>query len=255
MKITTMKTFLCIILMTAIAGTAIITIPNHDLVNHNLATNDSVKSTADGAIINKAVTNIVITSLTTTKPTSIQPTTIATIATTEPYTKETIKETNSVIKSTEHIEQVYIESITEESEYKQNEEIENNFDTLLSIDNPDFNYSPAKIELSSTEREEIACIVMGEFGSGGFIGCALIAQAIRDAMITYGHDGYNIRSNMQYYGYDSSPTSTVYEAVDWIFDGNAVVQHRILVMNNSDGGWHSTQDFVVYYQGVWFYDM
>ena len=252
MKITTMKTFLCIILMAAIAGTAIITIPNHDLVNHNLATNDSAKSTSNEVIINKAVTNILITSLTTTRPTSIQPTTIAN---TEPYTKEIIKETNSVINPTEHIEQVYVESVTEESEYKQNEEIENNFDTLLSIDNPDFNYSPTKIELSSTEREEIACIVMGEFGSGGFIGCALIAQAIRDAMITYGHDGYNIRSNMQYYGYDSNPTSTVYEAVDWIFNGNAAVQHRILVMNNSDGGWHSTQDFVVYYQGVWFYDM
>lgn len=252
MKITTMKTFLCIILMVAIAGTAIITIPNHDLVNHNLATNGSAKSTTDETIKNKAVTNILVTSLTTTKPTSIQPTTIAT---TEPYTKETIKETNSVIKPTEQIEQVYVESVTEESEYKQNEEIENNFDTLLSIDNPDFNYSPAKIELSSTEREEIACIVMGEFGSGGFIGCALIAQAIRDAMITYGHNGYNIRSNMQYYGYDSNPTSTVYEAVDWIFDGNAAIQHRILVMNNSSGGWHSTQDFVVCYQDVWFYDM
>ena len=247
-----MKTFLCIILMVAIAGTAIITIPNHDLVNHNLATNDSAKSTTDEVIINKTVTNILITSFTTTKPTSIQPTTIVT---TEPYTKEIIKEKNSVIKPTEHIEQVYVEYITEESEYKQNEEIENNFDTLLSIDNPDFNYSPAKIELSSIEREEIACIVMGEFGSGGFIGCALIAQAIRDAMITYGHDGYNIRSNMQYYGYDNNPTSIVYEAVDWIFDGNAAVQHRILIMNNSDGGWHSTQDFVVYYQGVWFYDM
>ena len=247
-----MKTFLCIILMVAIAGTAIITIPNHDLVNHNLATNDSAKSTTDEVIINKTVTNILITSFTTTKPTSIQPTTIVT---TEPYTKEIIKEKTSVINPTEHIEQVYVEYITEESEYKQNEEIENNFDTLLSIDNPDFNYSPAKIELSSTEREEIACIVMGEFGSGGFIGCALIAQAIRDAMITYGHDGYNIRSNMQYYGYDSNPTSIVYEAVDWIFDGNAAVQHRILIMNNSDGGWHSTQDFVVYYQGVWFYDM
>ena len=45
-----------------------------------------------------------------------------------------------------------------------------------------------------------------------------------------------------------------YAAVDYIFSGNAAVQHRVLYMNNSDGGWHATQNFVVYYDGVWFYD-
>ena len=242
-----------------------ITIPNYDLVNYNnIATNDSVKPTTDEPILNKAVTNTSTTSSTTTKPTSIQPTTSIT---TEPYTKET----ESIANSTESVEY-----IVEESEYEQPEEIENNntlnhneetiyneeyiyedtnYDTLLDINNPNFEYTPAKIELSSAEREEIACIVMGEFGGGGFTGCALIAQCIRDSMDTYGYNGYNIRSNMQYYGYNPNPSSTAYEAVDWIFDGNATVQHRILVMNNSDGGWHSTQNFVTYYQGVWFYDM
>ena len=125
----------------------------------------------------------------------------------------------------------------------------------MDIDNPDDSYIPAKINLTDEEVEELARIVEGEFGGGGFIGCALIAQSIRDAMVTFGYSAMEIRENMQYYGYSTPESMGVYEAIKWIFDGHAVVQHRILVMNNSPGGWHGTQNFVVYYQGVWFYDM
>lgn len=126
---------------------------------------------------------------------------------------------------------------------------------LIDIGNPDYDYTPQAISLSDGEREEIARIVMGEFGDSDFTGCALLAQSIRDGMATYGFSGYSVQSGMQYYGYNSNPNQTCYEAVDWIFSGNAAVQHRILIMNNAYGGWHATQNFVVYYDGVWFYDL
>lgn len=126
---------------------------------------------------------------------------------------------------------------------------------LIDIDNPDYDYTPQAISLSDGEREEIARIVMGEFGDSDFTGCALLAQSIRDGMATYGFSGYSVQSGMQYYGYNSNPNQTCYEAVDWIFSGNAAVQHRILIMNNASSGWHATQNFVVYYDGVWFYDL
>lgn len=126
---------------------------------------------------------------------------------------------------------------------------------LIDIDNPDYDYTPQAISLSDGEREEIARIVMGEFGDSDFTGCALLAQSIRDGMATYGFSGYSVQSGMQYYGYNSNPNKTCYEAVDWIFSGNAAVQHRILIMNNASSGWHATQNFVVYYDGVWFYDL
>jgi hypothetical protein len=126
---------------------------------------------------------------------------------------------------------------------------------LLDINNPDYDYTPSQINLTPSERDEIAKIIMGEFGSSDFTGCALIAQAIRDAMNNYGCSAMNIRSQMQYYEYNEYPNSTCYDAVDWIFEGNAVVQHRILVMNNSNSGWHSTQNLIIEYKGVWFYDL
>ena len=73
-------------------------------------------------------------------------------------------------------------------------------------------------------------------------------------MQTYGYSASSVISNMQYYGYNSEPNEDSYAAVDYIFSGNAAVQHRVLYMNNSDGGWHATQNLVVYYDGVWFYD-
>ena len=126
---------------------------------------------------------------------------------------------------------------------------------LLDISNPDYDYTPFSINLIPSERDEIAKIIMGEFGSSDFTGCALVAQAIRDAMNNCGCSAMNIRGQMQYYGYNEYPNSTCYDAVDWIFDGNAVVQHRILIMNNSNSGWHSTQNLIIEYKGVWFYDL
>ena len=53
---------------------------------------------------------------------------------------------------------------------------------LVSIANPDPSYSPSPVSLSSYDREKLERLVMGEGGSMGYTGCALIAQSIRDAM-------------------------------------------------------------------------
>ena len=258
MRIVIAKIIICVILVATIVGTAMITMPNHDLVNHNSVKQVSVKSTID-----EATPSEVVSTIPTTQPTSkaSNKTPQNTQPTTEKVTEKPTENTNSIVETSEDDD-----NYVEESENEKSEESENNsdtdynkedtyYDTLLDIDNPDSDYLPKAIDISDGEREEIARIVMGEFGGSDFTGCALLAQCIRDAMAQYGYDGYEIRSAMQYYGYNSNPSSTAYEAVDWIFAGNAAVQHRILVMNNSSGGWHGTQNFVVHYQGVWFYDL
>lgn len=201
------------------------------------ATIDEVTATATVHMTTaKAIETTVVE---TTKPTEPKPTEVQT---TEPIVIEPQEEEpeNADLQDNE----------VEEIAGNEPEEVE----YLLDIDNPDPNYIPQSFSLSDSERYQIACVVMGEFGGGGFTGCALIAQAIRDAMTEYGYSASSVTSSMGYYGYNGSPNSDSYEAVDWIFDGNAAVQHRILYMNNSPGGWHGTQRYILDYQGVWFYD-
>lgn len=131
---------------------------------------------------------------------------------------------------------------------------------LLTINNPDSSYSPYPIYLSDYDRETLAHLVMGEFGTGGFTGCALIAQCVRDAMVRFGYGSVNeVIAGMNYVGwYSGQPSSHVYEAISYIFDqGNAAVQHEILVMyaaNIMYSGWHESQQFVVQYSNVRFFD-
>lgn len=246
--------FILIITLGFIIGSAMVTIYNPQI--SSVATADSAtidSATFDSvATIDEPTAKVVITTIPNTK--------VETTAenTTEPITvAESTQSKTEEIETTIHIEETTKEIEQEPEPEQEPEQIENDtdYEFLLDADNIDYGYIPKAISLSGDEREEITRIVMGEFGGGGFTGCALIAQCIRDAIDSYGYSAMSIKSSMQYYGYNSYPSAECYEAVDWIFDGNAAVQHRILVMNNSSGGWHATQNFVVYYQGVWFYDM
>ena len=58
---------------------------------------------------------------------------------------------------------------------------------LVAIDNPDTSYACYHIDLTDEDRELLENLCYGEFGTGGFIGAALIAQAVKDAMC---FDGY-----------------------------------------------------------------
>ena len=51
---------------------------------------------------------------------------------------------------------------------------------LLAIDNPDTSYSTYHIDLTDSDRQLLENLCYGEFGTGGFIGAALIAQAVKE---------------------------------------------------------------------------
>ena len=131
---------------------------------------------------------------------------------------------------------------------------------LLEIDNPDPDYKTYPIELTDYDRDVLAHLVMGEFGTGGVTGCALIAQSVRDAMVKFDYDSVEeVRVEMGYTGwYSGEPNEDVYEAIDYIFDqGRAAVQHEILVMYATQvlySSWHEAQEFVVEYESVRFFD-
>lgn len=134
----------------------------------------------------------------------------------------------------------------------------NSGDVLLEIDNPDANYSPSQVTLSDYDRAKLERLVMGEAGSMGYTGCALVAQAIRDAMILSGTSSIDeIISDYGYYGSTSiEPNADVKAAVSYIFDENgSAVQHRVLCFYIGSSAWHETQNFVVELDGVRFFDM
>ena len=131
-------------------------------------------------------------------------------------------------------------------------------DVLLEIDNPDANYSPSYVSLSDYDRAKLERLVMGEAGSMGYTGCALVAQAIRDAMNLSGTSSIDeIISDYGYYGSTSiEPNADVKAAVSYIFDENgSAVQHRVLCFYIGSSAWHETQNFVVELDGVRFFDM
>lgn len=128
---------------------------------------------------------------------------------------------------------------------------------LIGISNPDPSYSPKHVTLSSYDRAKLERLVMGEAGSMGYNGCALVAQAIRDAMNRSNTSSIDeIISTYQYYGSTSvKPTQTVKEAVSYIFDQDgSAVQHRILCFYTGHSSWHETQTFIVGCGNVRFFD-
>lgn len=131
---------------------------------------------------------------------------------------------------------------------------------LLAIDNPDTSYVTTHVTLTDADRDLLERLCMGEFGSGGFIGAALIAQSVKDAMC---FDGYtSVADVIKYYRYDGrtdvGTNSACKQAVRYIFDDNHdAVQHRLLYMYNPylcTSSFHESQRFILSYQGVRFFD-
>ena len=131
---------------------------------------------------------------------------------------------------------------------------------LMSIKNPDPSYTSYSISLSDSDRAAAERIIMGEAGSMGYNGMALVAQCLRDAYVTHGYS--SISETISSYGYYASmsqtPSSTCKEVVRYIFDqGGAAVQHRILVFYASDvcsSSWHESQNYIVSCGSVRFFD-
>lgn len=131
---------------------------------------------------------------------------------------------------------------------------------LVAIDNPDTTYKCGQVTLCDADRDLLERLCMGEFGSGGFVGAALIAQAVKNAMC---FDGYTsvetVIKDCRYTGRtDLEPNSECVRAVKYIFDENHdAVQHRIMYMYNPElvqSTFHESQNYILTYQEVRFFD-
>ena len=131
---------------------------------------------------------------------------------------------------------------------------------LIAIDNPDTVYSCAKVTLTDEDRDLLERLCYGEFGTGGFIGAALIAQAVKDAMCVEGYT--SVAEVIRECRYDGSTelgtNDECRQAVRYIFDENCdAVQHRIMYMYNPRmvrSDYHESQNFILSYGGVRFFD-
>lgn len=131
---------------------------------------------------------------------------------------------------------------------------------LVSTTVVDTSYAPQYVSLSAYDRAKVERLVMGEAGSLGYNGAALVAQAIRDSMAVSGTSSVDYIINN--YQYDApttkEPSAAVKQAVSYIFDNNGyAVQHRILYFYASNvvsNAWHESQQFIVSYGNVRFFD-
>lgn len=133
---------------------------------------------------------------------------------------------------------------------------------LVAIDNPDTSYSCEHVELSDKDRSLLEKLCMGELGSGGFTGAALIAQAVKNAMYFEGYTNVqDVISSLHYTGKLTTPTKSVKDAVIYVFDMDKnAIQHRILYMYNPElmkdnySSFHESQRYICTYQDVRFFD-
>lgn len=133
-------------------------------------------------------------------------------------------------------------------------------DYLLDIDNPDYGYVGYSVSLSDEDRDMTERILMGEAGGEGYIGMALVAQCIRDTYVngSYSSIAQLLRDNGYYGSTSMSGSDTAKEVVNYIFDqGGSAVQHDIRIFyasNMCSSSWHESQEFVVQYNYVRFFD-
>lgn len=131
---------------------------------------------------------------------------------------------------------------------------------LVDIAKPDANYKGTAIKVTGRDREILENLVFGEAGNQGFIGCALVAQAIRDMYILGNFDSIDaVRRNCGYSGSISKGTNQdAKDAVAFIFDqGGYAVKHRVLYFyapQYSAGKFHNTQNFIIEYKDHRFFD-
>ena len=131
---------------------------------------------------------------------------------------------------------------------------------LLDIANPDASYLSYSVKLTEYDRDVLEHLVMGEAGGEGFIGCCLVAQAIRDTLVTDGYSSVEaVRTGMGYYGsLYNTPNQDAIDAVKFIFDeGGAAVQHTLIYFyapTLCTSGFHESQEFVVEHNSHRFFD-
>lgn len=122
-------------------------------------------------------------------------------------------------------------------------------------------FSLPKVTLSDKDRDLLERLLTGEFGSS-YTGACLVAQAIKCAIV---YDGYTSMEDliigMGYVGDTNQKTQNAVNAAKFIFDENGLaVKHRLFYMctedyyNSEPGNFHSTQNFILQYENVKFFD-
>lgn len=130
---------------------------------------------------------------------------------------------------------------------------------LIDISNPDTSYSGKSVALTQSDRDLLERLVMGEAGNQGYIGAALVAQAIRDTM--YYRNVNSVQAVRDMYKYSGSiskaPNQDVLDAVSYIFDeGGYAVRHKVYYFYAPKAvrsSWHESQCFVIEYKGHRFF--
>ena len=180
--------------------------------------------------------------------TTVEPTTAKPEETSKEEKEEKkVKETEA---ATEPKEEKKSEKVDETSKSSENETSETSQNSS--------GFAAGGLELSSYDRAKVERLVMGEAGSTGYQGCALVAQCIRDAMVRSNTTSIDqIISDYGYYGSTAGePNSAAKEAVSFIFDqGGSAVGHRIIVFYIGQSDWHETQTFVTEFAGMRFFDL
>lgn len=144
----------------------------------------------------------------------------------------------------------------------QNVDLQNEDSVLLKTRFDDENFKLPEVRLSEHDRDLLERLLTGEFG-GSFTGAALVAQAIKCAIV---YDHYTSMDDliigMGYVGSTNiGKSQNAVDAAKFIFDENALaVKHRLFYMCTEDyydsvpGNFHSTQNFILQYENVKFFD-
>lgn len=219
------------------------------------------ESTADMAMANAKV-NPSVTAASSAQPTATKPQTTA--EKTEPSSSKPAKKkkkTSVTTKPTAKTTEPTVAFATAiPPEHPADYQAQWNAGYLVAIDNPDTTYQCGQVTLSDYDRDLLERLCMGEFGSGGFIGAALIAQAVKNAIC---FDGYTsvqaVIDSCHYTGRtDMGTNEECKRAVRYIFDENHdAVQHRIMYMYNPllvQSAFHESQNYIMTYQDVRFFD-
>ena len=132
---------------------------------------------------------------------------------------------------------------------------------LVAIDNPDFNYYP-KYQITLSEEDRIlACqIIQGEAGGEGYESCCIVAQCLKDTMISLEYNSIKeVQEKCKYDGWSEEYGEDAIRAVEYIFDQNqSAIAHRVMFFyatNLCSSKWHETQNYIVTVNKTRYFDM
>lgn len=132
---------------------------------------------------------------------------------------------------------------------------------LVAIDNPDYSYYP-KFQITLSEEDRIlACqIVQGEAGGEGYESCCIVAQCLKDTMISLEYSSIKeVQEKCKYDGWSEEYGEDARKAVEYIFDQNqSAIAHRVMFFYATDlcsSEWHETQNYILTVNKTRYFDM